>query len=199
MNVRKLLLRSQNLLLNPVEEFKDISNEQSTIIEVNKQFIIPLALLVAILTFIGAGVPNISLPVDSFIFIALNAIIVFLLVFAHAYVSGKSIALLGHNTAAESDGNAYYALSSYSQLPFFLILGLVKLFPSLIFLIFIGLYSVYLFYSGLSDMTKVPVAKRIQFTVLSMLIMIVSFIICSELFTLLYSEILEQFTTFAAI
>lgn len=175
-----------------------ISEEEVSVISVNKHFVIPLALLVAGMTFIGAAVSNISLPVDSFIYIGLNAIIVFFLIFAHAYLSGKSVALLGRNIAEETDGNNYYSLSSYSQLPFLLILSLVKLFPSLIFLIFLGLYSSFIFYTGLSSMTKIPASKKIQFTVLSTLIMIVSFIICSELFTLLYSEILEQFTTFAA-
>jgi hypothetical protein len=78
-----------------------------------------------------------------------------------------------------------------------MVLAITKLFPSLIFLIVLGLYSALLFYSGSDSMTRVPREKRLQFTLLSALIMIVSFIICSELFTLLYSEILDQFSTFA--
>ena len=121
----------------------------------------------------------------------------FLLVFSHCYLSGRAIGYLADNIDERNKRSAVYALSCYSQVPFFIVLAITKLFPSLIFLIVLGLYSALLFYSGSDSMTRVPGEKRLQFTLLSALIMIVSFIICSELFTLLYTEILDQFSTFA--
>jgi len=113
-----------------------------------------------------------------------------------ATVSSEAISLLGRNISPADKPSVYYALSAYSQLPFFLILALVKLLPSLIFLIVLSFYSALLFHTGCGILTGIPRGKKLQFTLLSVLIIITSFIICSELYTLLYTEIMEQFSTF---
>lgn len=199
MDLKNIFIRSKNLLISPSSEFKRISEENPHVPMVNKSYVMTVSLFVALLALAGSVLAHISAPIDSFLYALINAVIVFLLMFTHIYLSGKTITLLGRNIAAEDRKSNYYALSAYSQLPFFLVLGLVKLLPSLIFLIFIGFYSAWLFHNGSAEMTRIPVGKRVQFTILSVLIMITSFILCSELYTLLYSEIIQEFTTFAAI
>jgi hypothetical protein len=199
MNLIGIFIRSKNLLLSPSSEFKRISAENRQDASVNKGYVTAISLFVALLALIGSAFTHISAPINSFFYVLINAVIVFLLLLTHIYLSGRTISLLGRNIAANDRHSNYYALSAYAQLPFFLALGLVKLFPSLIFLIFLGFYSVLLFHAGTSAMTRIPPGKRVQFTALSMLIMITSFIICSELYTLLYSEIIREFSTFAAV
>lgn len=199
MDVKRFFIRSKNLLLSPTTEFKRISAEDRQLSSINKGYVTIVSLLVALLALIGSAFAHISAPIDSFLYVLINAVIVFLLMFTHIFLSGRTITLLGRNIAANDRNSNFYALSAYAQLPFFLALGLIKLFPSLIFLIFIGFYSVLLFHTGTSMMTRIPSGKRIQFTALSILIMITSFIICSELYTLLYSEIIREFSTFAAV
>jgi hypothetical protein len=199
MNVIKIFIRSKNLLLSPSSEFKAISAENREGPSIIKGYVTTISLLVAILALAGSAFTHISAPINSFLYVLINAVIVFLLMLTHIYLSGRTITLLGRNIATNDRNSNYYALSAYAQLPFFLALGLVKLFPSLIFLIFIGFYSLLLFHTGTSLMTHIPSGKRIQFTALSMLIMITSFIICSELYTLLYSEIIREFSTFAGV
>lgn len=199
MDVKRFFIRSKNLLLSPTTEFKRISGEDRQLSSINKGYVTIVSLLVALLALIGSAFAHISAPIDSFLYVLINAVIVFLLMFTHIFLSGRTITLLGRNIAANDRNSNFYALSAYAQLPFFLALGLIKLFPSLIFLIFIGFYSVLLFHTGTSMMTRIPSGKRIQFTALSILIMITSFIICSELYTLLYSEIIREFSTFAAV
>lgn len=199
MNVIKIFIRSKNLLVSPSSEFKRISGENREEPSINKGYVTAISLFVALLALAGSAFTHISAPINSFLYVVINAVIVFLLLLTHIYLSGRIITLLGRNIAGNDRHSNYYVLSAYAQLPFFLGLGLVKLFPSLIFLILIGFYSVLLFHTGTSVMTRIPPGKRIQFTALSMLIMITSFIICSELYTLLYSEIVREFSTFAAI
>lgn len=193
------MLRSKNLILNPAKEFATISSEKNDVFAVNKSFSIPIAIIIALFALIGGAVSNFSSPANSFIYIGINSIILFFLVMTHIYISGKSIGLLGSNISSEGEVADFYSLSTYSQIPFFIIFAVTKLFPSLIFLIFIGLYTGLLFYTGTGTMTKIPGAKQLQFTILSIIIMLVSFVIFSELFTILYSEILEQFSTFDAL
>lgn len=199
MDMKNIFIRSKNLLINPSSEFQRISAEDPQVPLVNKSYVMTVSLFVALLALAGSVLSHISAPVNSLLYSLINALIVFLLMFSHVYISGKTITLLGRNIAAGDRDSNYYALSAYAQLPFFLVLGLIKLLPSLVFLIFIGFYSTLLFHTGTAEMTRIPGGKKIQFTVLSILIMITSFIICSELYTLLYSEIIQEFSTFAAI
>jgi len=199
MNLKNLFIRSQNLLRNPVSEFELIAGENPDTKMVNNNFVLPVSALVSAFALFGSAFSNITSPINSFLYVVINAGIVFLLVFSHVYISGKLIALLGNNITDDRQTARYYALSAYAQLPFFLVLALIKLFPSLIFLVFLGLYSAFLFHTGTAMLSRIPAGKRIQFTLLSVLIMITSFIVCSELYTLLYVEIIEQFTTFAAL
>lgn len=199
MNLKKLLLRGRNLLVNPGEEYRIIALEDPDIRSINKSYVLPVAILIALFTLIGSAFSNISEPINTFLYVLINAVIVLLLVFSHVYLSGKLIALLGEHITRDHHHRSYYALSSYAQLSFLLVLALIKMFPSLIFIVFVGLHSTYLFYTGIGVLSKIPSQKHLQFTLLSTMIMITSFIICSELYTLLYVEIIEQFTTFAAL
>lgn len=196
MGLKELSVRSQNLLFNPGTAFKSIKEENPDVATVTKNYTLPISLLVALFALIGSAFSNMTLPMNSFLYVIINAIIVFFLIITHIYISGKAISLLGNNISLEEKSSRFYALSAYAQLPFLLIIAITKLFPSLIFLVFLGFYSVYLFNTGSGIMTRIPSAKSLQFTILSIMIMIVSFLICSELFTLLYSEIIDQLSTF---
>ena len=120
MNIREIIIRGQNLLINPSSEFKRISIEKPNVIRINREYVTVVSLFVAILALVGSAISHLASPLNSFIYVLINAVIVFLLIFTHNYVSGKTIALLGRNIAAEGRSSNYYALSSYSQLPFYL-------------------------------------------------------------------------------
>lgn len=186
----KLLARGRNLIIAPDNEFLEIRREMQSVSYVNKNFVIPVALIISVFSLIGTAVSNFSSPVKSFIYIGLNVIILFLIILTHSYLSGKAISYLGRNMVQTDPMNNYYALSIYSQLPFFIILAVIKLFPSLAFLIILAFYSGYIFKKGCNSLIKIPADRQLQFTLLSMLIIISVFILTSELFTMLYSEIL---------
>ena len=192
MNLQILYKRIANLITKPAVEFRSIAEENASIVDTNKAYIIPLSLLVAICTLIGSAIINIKSPIDSFIFVLINAVIVFVMMFSQTYLAGKAIQLLGKNINDEHNEN-YYILTAYAQIALFISMSLIKLFPSLIFLIFISLYSGIIFYTGIPTLTKIPEDKRMSFTILSLIIMAVTLIVSSELFTLLYSEIIELF------
>ncbi|MFC2090120.1 YIP1 family protein [Bacteroidota bacterium] len=196
--MRELFQKIKNILINPSDEFSIIARSELNIIAINKRFLVPLSGIISLFFLVSSSITNIASPATSFIYIFFNAIILFLIVLTHSYVSGKIITLIGQNMHPVENSINYYALTIYSQLPFYIILAIVKLFPSLVFLSFLGLYSGLLFYTGTRKLIKIPEEKRIRFTLLSMLIMMISFILFSQLFTILYDEIIEQFSTFAA-
>lgn len=192
-----ILNRCKGILLNPATEFNTIKNEELSIPAINKFIVIPFAILIAIATMAESIISNLPSSVMSLIFIFIDGIITYLLILSYAYLSGKVIVLLAKNMENTSNSREIYSLAVYSQIPFLILLTLIKLFPSLVFLIVLGLYSALIFHTGTGLLTRLDFQKRIQFMILSVLIMIISFITLSELYTLLYSEIIDQFSTFA--
>ena len=197
MDIKKLYFRTINLLIKPISEFSSIAIDTQNIREVNKSVVVPLSSLVAIAAFIGSLFVHISSPLHSIIYVFLNAVIVFLIVFTETYLAGKIIAVLGRNINMSNKKESVYTLVVYSQIPFYLVLAFTKLFPSLIFLIILGLYSGYLLYVGTDILLKISSVRKMQFLILSMIIMLALFVTISELFSLLYSEIINLFSTFA--
>jgi hypothetical protein len=51
--------------------------------------------------------------------------------------------------------------------------GIFGLFPSLMFLAIIGLYSFYLFYAGVTPLMKIPADKALTYTIVTLICMIV--------------------------
>ncbi len=199
MDIKLLYFQTVNLLSKPIAEFDSISIDNQNIKEINKSVVIPFAGLVAICAFLGSLFTHISSPLDSIAYVFLDAVIVFLIILTETYLAGKIIAILGRNINASNKKESVYALVVYSQIPFYLILALTKIFPSLVFLIFLGLYAGYLMYVGIDALLKISSVRKMQFLVLSLIIMTTLFITISELFSLLYSEIIDLFTTFAVL
>ncbi len=197
MKFKEFFNRSISIIIDPGREFEAIRMQDPSPVAVNKNYTTLVSAIVSLFALVGLVFSNINSPMNVFLYVLINVIIVYLLVFTHIYLSGKLIAWIGRNADPGSRHSHLYALSAYSQIPFFIILSFIKLFPSLIFLIFIGLYSAYLFFTGTGIMTSVNREKRIQFTILSSLLMIITFVICSELYSLLYNEIIVEFSTFA--
>lgn len=199
MDIRKLYFRTINLLSKPISEFNAISIDNQDIKGINKSVLIPFSGLVALCAFLGSLFTHISSPLDSIVFVFLNAVIVFFIVFTETVIAGRLISILGRNINISNKKESVYALVVYSQIPFYLILAFVKIFPSLIFLIFLGLYSGYLMYVGIDALLKISSVRKMQFLILSLIIMTTLFITISELFSLLYSEIIDLFSTFAVL
>jgi len=199
MNIRKLYFRTINLLSKPISEFNSISIDNHEIKELNKSVVIPFSALVAICAFLGSLFTHISSPLESIVYVFLNAVIVFFIVLTETYLAGKLITILGRNINTSNKKESVYALVVYSQIPFYLILAFTKIFPSLIFLFFMGVYSGYLMYVGIDTLLKISSVRKMQFLILSLIIMTTLFITISELFSLLYSEIIDLFTTFAVL
>lgn len=197
MNIKKLYARTINLLSKPISEFNSISIDNQDIKGINKAVVIPFSGFIAICAFLGSLFTHIGSPLDSIVYVFLNAVIVFLIVFSESYLAGKLIAILARNINISNKKESVYALVVYSQIPFYLILATIKIFPSLIFLIFLGVYSGYLMYVGIDALLKISSVRKMQFLVLSLIIMTTLFIAISELFSVLYSEIVDLFTTFA--
>ncbi|MFC2129554.1 YIP1 family protein [Bacteroidota bacterium] len=199
MEIKNLYLRTKNLLIKPISEFDTISVENQSIRQLNRKVVLPYAALVGLCALLGSIFTHINSPLDSFIYVLLNAVIVFLIVLVQTYSAGQLVALLGKNINISNQKEAVYGLVVYAQIPFYLVLAFTEMFPSLIFLIFLAAYSAYLIYVGIDGLLKISSVRKMQFLILSLIIMVVLYILVDELLSLLYSEILDLFSTFAVL
>lgn len=199
MSIIEFVQRSQQLLVNPASEFEQIRDEDSSRGLLFRNFVIPWAILIGIFAIAGNSFTHAGAPLNAYFFVLLNGVLVFLIVILHTHISSRLIRLLGKNLQDNGKDSYYLKLAVYSQVPLFLILGVIKLFPSLYFLYFLALYSSLLFYAGTGHIGIEENDERVRFTLISTLLMIVSFVLTSVAFTLVYNEIVRQFSTFAAL
>jgi hypothetical protein len=197
MGAASIYMRTYRLLVNPGEEHVQISAERKTVAGINTAVIMPYAGLVALFSLLGSLFQHLRTPIDSYIFIALDAIIVFFIVLLQTYFSGLIMIRIARWMKISFSRRQVYGLVAYSEIPFFLVLALIKLFPSLIFLIFLGAYTTYLLYAGTERLFKLHRNQQVQFLLLAMIVMTGTFILLSIMFSWLYSEIVSQFSTFA--
>ncbi len=196
MNIKNLINRTRNLVVQPTEAWKTLHAENLSTGRITRQVVIPYAILVALCAMIGSLFTYQNTPFDSFYFLLFNAGIVFGIVTVYTWLSGRIIHLLAHNIHPGNTARSSYKLLAFSQVPFYLVLAFVKLFPSLVILMVLGFYTIYLFWLGTDTLLRIPGQKKVQFVVLSSLLMIMVFILTSEISRVFYLYIVEQFSTF---
>jgi hypothetical protein len=199
MGTRSIYRRTYRLLTNPGEEHVLISGERKTIAWMNTNMIIPYAAFIAFFALLGSLFQHLNRPIDSYVFILLDAIMVFLIILLHTYLAGLIVIRIARWMKVSSSRRQIYGLVAYSEIPFFLTMALIKLFPSLIFLIFLGGYSGYVMYAGIDRLFRIDQQRKLQFMLLAMIVIVSAFILFSILFSRIYSEIVSWFSTFAVL
>jgi len=179
--MEQLINRVKQFLLNPKEEWQVIVKEdnktaQQHIIE----YVLPLALIPAIATFIGTGLIGyraLGFHVRSINTGLSQAAISLLSTLIGVYISGFVIHKLAasYNTTVSLDKAIKLVGFSYTAI---LIAGVFNIFPSLAILSLIaGIYSLYILYLGFKPMTNVPEEKTSTYFVVSLLVIIGVYIV----------------------
>ncbi len=179
--MEQLINRVKQLLLNPKEEWKVIAKEdnktaQQHIIE----YVLPLALIPALATFIGTGLIGYRVlgyhvrSIDTGLSQAAISLVTTLL---GVYISGFVIHKLAasYNTSVSLDKAIKLVGFSYTAM---LVAGVFNIFPSLAILSLIaGIYSLYLLYLGFKPMTNVSEDRATTYFVVSLLVIIGVYIV----------------------
>jgi hypothetical protein len=173
--------RVKNILMQPRQEWAVIARERSSVAEIYRSYIIPLAAIGPVasiigLSVIGFGAPTMGryrMPLGSSI---VRAIVTFVLSLAAVYVLALVINALAPRFAGERNEAQAFNLAAYSSTAAWLA-GIFGLIPEVGFLGILGLYSVYLFYVGAPVLMKVPESKAAAYTVATVLAAVVIFIV----------------------
>lgn len=173
--------RIKNILLKPKEEWQVIDTESTTVADLYKGYIVPLAAIGPVASIIGFSVIGMSLPfVGTWRVPVTTAISSAVVQYALSLVGVYGVALIVDALASTFSGqkNILQALKviTYAYTAAWLA-GIFTIIPALSILGIVGLYSLYLLYLGLPVLMKVPQDKAIGYTIAVTIVTIVVFVI----------------------
>ncbi len=175
-----LIERAKAIILKPNEEWPRVEAETSSQIDILKNYVLPLAAIGPIAAFIGGqifgyGVLGISWR-PSFMSALSQGIVSFVLTIVSIFALAWIANFLAEKFGGQSNSLSAFKLVAYGSTAGFLA-GIFGLIPSLGFFSLLGLYSIYLFYTGATPLMKVPQEKTLGYTVVTFLCAIVLFMV----------------------
>ncbi|MHB8907871.1 MAG: Yip1 family protein [Syntrophales bacterium] len=173
--------RIKRILLRPKEEWQVIAGETTPIAELYKGYIIPLAAIGPVASFIGMSLVGVTLPVGGAFRVPIttgivSAIVQYALTLVGVYVLAFIIDALAPTFAGEKNIDQAFKLATYSYTPGWLV-GIFALIPALVSLGILGLYGLYLLYVGLPVLMKSPREKTTGYTIAIIIAAIIIFVV----------------------
>lgn len=188
-----LLARAKNIIWSPIPEWRVVADEKGTIRSLLRRYVIPMALIPAAACFIGYGLVGANAILFRMsgpywgISMAMNSFITSLAVYL---IGTWLVDRLAPGFGASRDLDRSAQLVAYSYTPAWLA-GIFYALPGLQQGVALGLYSVYLFYTGIPMLKKMPEDQRITYTIVSAILLI----IIRFLFGLLLSDLIYSFAS----
>ena len=174
--------RAKNIILTPKKEWEVIATETPTIQDLYLNYALVLAAIPAIAGFIGKSIIGFSLGSFGYYRVPIirgliGAAFYLVLALAGVFVLAYIIDALAPSFGGEKDITASHKLAVYSSTAGW-VAGVLNIFPPLAVLgALLGLYSIYLFYTGSTPIKKVPKEKAIGFTVVVIIVAIIIYFV----------------------
>ena len=184
-----IFTRVKNILLSPTTEWRVIDSEVETPQSLLRKYVVPMALIPAIAWFIGYGL----IGIDAYFFRLggikwgiILAAISFLTSLVTYFVSTYVVDALAPSFGSTKNLGRSAQLVAYSYTAVW-VAGVFYIIPSLSRLTILGLYAIYLFYLGIPVMKKNPEDKRITYTIVcSIIIIVIAFVVGQIISNIIY-------------
>jgi len=177
-----LIDRIKNILLSPKTEWPVIESERTTIAELYKGYVIPLAAFSALMSFVRLSVIGISFGFGS-IRVPLGTglvwtVVNFIMSLIGLFLFGLIIDFLAPTFAAQRDRRQALKTAAYTFTPAVLgsVLGLLPGLGRLLQFV-AALYAIYLLYLGLPIMMRGPKEKAVGYTIATIICAILASIV----------------------
>ena len=172
-----LVDRVKNILITPKKEWAKIDAENHTVAGLYTQYVMILAAIPAVCSFIGFSVVGYSglgatyrIPMNAGIS---NMVLSYVLSLGAVYVMALVIDALAPNFGGEKNFNQAIKVAAFFPTAAW-VAGIFSLIPALAILGILGsLWSLYLLYCGLEPLMKAPEDKSIAYTVVVIIVAIV--------------------------
>lgn len=177
--------RTKYFIISPVKAWEAVQRENRPMKFVRGSFFMPLILLVAASAFIGSMffINTTLKPMYS----VLMALYTFLLLYLGVYGSAMLVKEILKALDLGNDFLVAFKLVAYSLSPVFLVMIVSRIFESLLFINVLGLYGLYLLWTGMEVMISPPEHKNIPFLIATVAVTVIVFL----LLHLLLSKVAE--------
>ena len=160
--------RVKKILLEPKKEWEVISRETTNPSELYKSYIMPLAAIGPVASIIGMSIVGISMPLAGTFRLPLitsigSAVVQYILSLVGVYILALIVDFLAPNFSGEKNSDQALKLAAYSYTAGWLS-GIFVMVPALGFLMILGLYGLYLIYTGIPVLMKAPQEKALGYT-----------------------------------
>jgi len=172
-----LVDRVKNILITPKKEWAKIDGENHTVAGLYTQYVMILAAIPAVCSFIGFSVVGDScqettyrIPMNAGIS---NMVLSYVLSLGAVYVMALVIDALAPNFGGEKNFQQAIKVAAFFPTAAW-VAGIFSLIPALAILGILGsLWSLYLLYCGLEPLMKAPEDKSVAYTVVVIIVAIV--------------------------
>lgn len=162
-----LLTRVKGLILTPQKEWERIEAERSSVVEIYRDYIVVLAAIPPLASFLGAwafGAHGLHPTFGAGLF---RALVQYALSLPAFFVAAFVISMAAPHFDGRSDDRRALQLAAYSFTPTWLA-ALFGLLPGLRFLDVLGFYGIYVFSQGLTPMMRIPKDNLDVFTLVAL-------------------------------
>lgn len=183
-----LQTRVVNILTRPQTEWTTIASESTDVATLYRSYIMLLAAIPPVATYLGMMVFGISLPLMGTYRVGVvqgltSAVVQYVLSLVGVYVASLVIDKLAPTFNSQSDAMQALKLVAYASTASWLA-GALSIVPALSPLAIIGgLYGIYLFYLGVAPLMKTPNDKIIPYMVVSAVVVVVVMLVTGAVAT----------------
>lgn len=187
MDYRFLLKGIKNILFNPSKYWETIHSEKTPVKLIRNSYLLPLVILVSIALTTGSLIFfNTELSIIYSILLGIKS---FLLLMATTYITAFMLGEITYPLDLGKDFSLSFRLIVYSFTPFLLCQVISSVFESLLFINIIGLYGLYIFWTGAEVMLKPPHHKRIPMLIATAVVLIAVYVITNLFLTIVTDRI----------
>ena len=164
--------RAKNIILSPKTEWDAVANEEPNIQQIITGYVIPLALISAIASFVSYGL--------------VEAIIVIFTAVLAVIIAAFVVDALAPSFGSQKNMGRAVQLFAYSMTPAW-IGGIFNIYPPLSILgALFGLFGLYLLYLGFTPLMQTPEDKKVGYIIVSIVVLIVVYIILGVILSAIF-------------
>ncbi|MBA4422062.1 MAG: YIP1 family protein [Syntrophus sp. (in: bacteria)] len=173
--------RVKKILLEPKKEWEIIARETVNTSDLYKSYVVPLAAIGPVASIIGMSIVGMSMPMAGTFRLPLtnsigSAFVQYVLSLVGVYVLALIVDFLAPTFSGEKNSSQALKLAAYSYTAGWLA-GIFVIIPALSFFSILGLYGLYLIYTGIPILMKAPQEKALGYTVAVVIAAIIIFVI----------------------
>jgi hypothetical protein len=181
-----LIDRAKNIIISPKTEWDVVANEEPNIQQIITGYVIPLALISAIASFVGYGLVGAPFLGASVTWGIVQAIIVIFTAVLAVITAAFVVDALAPSFGSQKNMGRAVQLFAYSMTPAW-IGGIFNIYPPLGILgALFGLFGLYLLYLGFTPLMQTPEDKKVGYIIVSIVVLIVVYIVLGVILSAIF-------------